>query len=339
MANIKDVAKLAGVSISTVSRVVNNTAGVAQNKKDAVLRAMSELHYKPNSFAKALVSNKSDTLGLVVGDLGDPFFSLLMRGVEKVASQYHKQLLISSGHHDPEKEAEAIRSLVDHRCDAIVVHSKVLSDYKVMELLESQPASVLINRKIQGFEDRCVYLDNRKAGEMATSHLIDRGHRRIAFLSRYSGSKHLELEDTRDRHQGYQDALMSHGVLPDSKLVSKNQPNEQGGYQATMELLERQVGFSAIFAYNDAMAAGCMSALRKRRIQVPNDVSVIGFDDILLAKYIQPGLTTVRYPIEAMGSQAARLALFLSGAQNEKISQRAFLPEIVDRESVRFTGR
>ena len=126
------------------------------------MRAMSELHYKPNSFAKALVSNKSDSLGLVVGDLGDPFFSLLMRGVEKVASQYNKQLLVSSGHHDPEREKEAIRSLIDRRCDAIVVHSKALSDYQVMELLESQTSSVIINRSIQGFEARCIYLDNRK---------------------------------------------------------------------------------------------------------------------------------------------------------------------------------
>ena len=335
VANIKDVAKLAGVSISTVSRVVNNTAGVAQNKKDAVLRAMSELHYKPNSFAKALVSNKSDTLGLVVGDLGDPFFSLLMRGVEKVASRYNKQLLISSGHHDPEKESKAIRSLIDRRCDAIVVHSKALSDYKVMELLESQPASVLINRRIQGFEDRCIYLDNRKAGAMATSFLINQGHSHIAFLSRHSESKHLELEDARDRYQGYQGAMLASGIFPDTKLVSRNQPDEQGGYQATLELLNKHVEFTAIFAYNDAMAAGCMSALRERKIQVPNDVSVIGFDDVLLARYINPGLTTIRYPIEAMGEQAAELALLLFGEHDEEQTVREFMPEIVNRESVR----
>ena len=341
MANIKDVAKLAGVSISTVSRVVNNTAGVARNKKEAVVRAMSELDYKPNSFAKALVSNKSDTLGLVVGDLGDPFFSLLMRGVEKVASHYNKQLLVSSGHHDPEREKEAILSLIDRRCDAIVVHSKALSDYQVMELLESQTSSVIINRSIQGFEERCIYLDNRKAGEMATRYLLEHGHRHIAFISRSSENKHLELEDTRDRYQGYQEALLAHSIFPDTGLLSKNQPDEQGGYNATIELLNRKVEFTAIFAYNDAMAAGCMMALRERKVQVPNDVSVMGVDDVLLAHFLNPGLTTVRYPIEAMGTAAASLALALAGEhepgkQEQPKLVREFIPEIKIRESVRY---
>ncbi|MCW7556077.1 LacI family DNA-binding transcriptional regulator [Endozoicomonas gorgoniicola] len=337
MANIKDVAKLAGVSISTVSRVVNNTAGVARSKKEAVVRAMSELDYKPNSFAKALVSNKSDTLGLVVGDLGDPFFSLLMRGVEKVASHYNKQLLVSSGHHDPEREKEAILSLIDRRCDAIVVHSKALSDYKVMELLESQTSSVIINRRMQGFEERCIYLDNRRAGEMATRYLLEHGHRHIAFIARSSENKHLELEDTRDRYQGYQDALLAHSIFPDAGLLSKNQPDEKGGYDATIELLNRKVEFTAIFAYNDAMAAGCMMALRERKVQVPNDVSVMGVDDVLLAHFLNPGLTTVRYPIEAMGTAAASLALALAGEHEPEQPKlvREFMPEIKIRESVR----
>ena len=334
VANIKDVAKLAGVSISTVSRVVNNTASVAQNKKDAVFRAMADLHYKPNSFAKALVSNRSDTLGLVVGDLGDPFFSQLMRGVESVASDAGKQLLVCSGHHDPDKEQEAIRSLIDRRCDAIVVHSKALSDYKVMELLESQPASVLINRKIQSFEERCVYLDNRMAGKMATAYLVSQGHKHIAFLSRHAQSKHLELEDACDRYQGYQDALLAQGIIPEPSLLVKNRPDEQGGYEATLKLLDKGAVFSAIFAYNDAMAAGCMTALRERKVMVPNDVSVVGFDDVLLAQYLNPGLTTIKYPIEAMGAHAAALALSLSG-ETEAEAIRQFEPKLVYRESVR----
>ena len=335
MANIKDVAKLAGVSISTVSRVVNNSAGVAHRKKEAVLHAMSELSYKPNSFAKALVSQKSDTIGLVVGDLGDPFFSLLMKGVEKVTNKYNKQLLVSAGHHDPEQENKAIRSLIERRCDALIVHTKSLADYHVMELLDSQPAAILINRYIHGFEGRCIYLDNRKAGEMATDHLIEQGHRRIAFLSRHAESRHLELEDARERLQGYQESLINHGIMPDKKLIARHQPNEQGGYEATMELLDRSVDFTAIFAYNDAMAAGCMTALRERKIQVPNDVSVLGFDDVLLAGYLNPGLSTIRYPIEAMGERAAELALSLSEDIETDCDLLEFTPEVICRESVR----
>ena len=339
MANIKDVAKLAGVSISTVSRVVNNSAGVAQKKKESVMRAMSELDYKPNSFAKALVSQKSDTIGLVVGDLEDPFFSLLMKGVEKVTNQYNKQLLVSAGHHMPEQENKAVLSLLDRRCDALIVHTKSLADYHISELLNSHPSAVLINRYIYGFEGRCIHLDNRKAGEMATRFLVEKGHRRIAFLSRDSESRHLELEDARDRLQGYQEALINHGIMPDRKLVEKNEPDEHGGYQATMALLDRKVEFSAIFAYNDAMAAGCMSALRERKIQVPNDVSVLGFDDVLLAKYLNPGLSTVHYPIEAMAVRAAELALTLCGEREEASVHEGtleFEPKIIHRESIRF---
>ena len=296
---------------------------------------MSELHYKPNSFAKALVNNKSDSLGLVVGDLGNPFFSLLMRGVEKVASDYNKQLLVSSGHHDPEREKAAIRSLIDRRCDAIVVHSKALSDYQLMELLEPQPDSVIVNRRIEGFEERCIYLDNRKAANMATRYLLDHGHRHIAFISRHCANKHLDLKDASDRHQGYQDALLANSVFPDQDLLCKHQPDEQGGYLATIELLDRKVEFTAVVAYNDAMAAGCMMALRERRVQVPNDVSVIGFDDVLLARFLNPGLTTVRYPIEAMGQAAATLALSRHTGQDIPELNREFFPELIKRESVR----
>lgn len=330
MANIKDVARLAGVSISTVSRVVNNSAGVAENKKEAVLKAMSALNYKPNSFAKALVSRRSNTLGLVVGDLGDPFFALLMKGVENVANTHDRQLLISSGHHNPEQEKRAIRSLIDRHCDAIIVHSKALTDYQVMELLEPQPASVLVNRKIQGLEERCVYLDNYDAGRKATEYLLKSGHRRIAFLSRDT-----DIDDAVDRCKGYQEALISQGIIPDSQLIIKGQANEEGGYKATMELLERNTEFTAIFAYNDTMAAGCLSALREKKVQVPNDVSVIGFDDVLLASFLNPRLTTVKYPIEAMGESAAKMALQLCDGEDFSPLSNKFDPQLVIRDSVR----
>ncbi len=330
MANIKDVAKLAGVSISTVSRVINNTAIVVQHKRDAVLKAMNELQYKPNSFAKALVSNKSNTIGLVVGDLADPFFGLLMKGVEKVSNQYNKQLLISSGHHNEEQERQAINSLIDRRCDALIIHSKALTDYQLMELLRNQPASVLINRTIPGLEHQSIYLDNRLAGKEAVSHLLNNGHQRIAMVTR-----DVEIEDELERRQGYQEALLHHGIIPDPSLIVAAGANEEGGYQATETLLQRKTDFTAIFAYNDAMAAGCLSALREHKIQVPNDVSVIGFDDVLLARFLHPQLTTIRYPIEAMGTAAAQLALHLSGENTEMPAEQLFTTQLVQRESVR----
>ena len=330
VANIKDVARLAGVSISTVSRVINSSATVIEHKRDAVLRAMNELQYKPNSFAKALVSNKSNTIGLVVGDLADPFFGLMMRGVEKVSNQYNKQLLVSSGHHNEEQERQAINSLIDRRCDALIIHSKALTDFQLMELLRAQTASVLINRTIPGLEHQSIYLDNRLAGNQAASYLLDNGHQRIAMVTR-----NVEIEDELERRQGYQDALLNHGIIPDQKLIAAAEANEEGGYLATQTLLQQKTDFTAIFAYNDAMAAGCLSALRANKIQVPNDVSVIGFDDVLLARFLHPKLTTIRYPIETMSTAAAQLALLLSGENSEKPVQQMFGSQLIVRESTR----
>ncbi|MGI9279812.1 MAG: LacI family DNA-binding transcriptional regulator [Endozoicomonas sp.] len=329
VANIKDVAKLAGVSISTVSRVVNQTAKVADYKQEAVHKAMESLGYRPNSFAKALVSKKSDTLGLVVGDLGDPFFGLLARGVESVAQSRSLQLLISSGHHEPDMEARAISSLMERGCDALIVHSKALHDYQLMDLLSPHAASVVINRKIQGAEGRCIYLDNIEAGELAVKHLLENGHRRVAFLSRDT-----DIDDLKDRYQGYQNALMQAGIIPDSQLIGTGTPDEQGGYRATMDLLDRDTQFTAVFAYNDAMAAGCLSALSDRRLKVPDDISLIGFDDVHFARFMTPKLTTIHYPIELMGERAAQLALKLGGLPVSSPGELRFEPSLIKRDSV-----
>ncbi|OED43823.1 hypothetical protein ACH42_09090 [Endozoicomonas sp. (ex Bugula neritina AB1)] len=329
MANIKDVAKLAGVSISTVSRVVNNSAGVAKEKSDAVLRAMSDLNYQPNTFAKALVSNKSDAIGVVVGNLSEPFFGQMMHGIENVAHQYNKQLVVSAGHQNAALEREAIQSLINRRCDALIVHSKALTDYQLMELLENQPASVLINRQIPDIKDHCVYLDSRKMGRIVSDYLLTHGHTDIATIMSSEA-----ISDSSDRQQGYQDALAAHGVIPNPKLNRSCPTTLSEAYNTTLELLDSGTPFSAIFVFSGIMSVGVMKALRERRVQVPGDISVIAVGDGTLAHYLNPVLTIGHYPIFDMATTAAELAMHLCDPKLPRPEQLTFSPNVMSGETV-----
>ena len=329
MANIKDVAKLAGVSISTVSRVVNNSASVAQDKSDAVLRAMRELSYQPNTFAKSLVSNKSDTLGILVGNLCESFFGQMMQGIEQIARQYNKQLIISAGHHNAAIEREAIQALINRRCDALILHAKALTDYQLMELLELQPASVLINRHIPDISDQCIYLDNRHLGRQITEYLLENGHREIAAIME-AGSGF----DCQERQQGYQDALAACGIISDPKLIRQVPATFTDAYKVTLQLLDSKRPFTAIFVSQITMATGVMKALRERKVQVPGDISVIAVGDQKQVQYHHPILSLGHYPILEMATQATQLALSLCDSALEKPPVIRFTSEIASGETV-----
>ena len=205
MATIKDVSRLANVSISTVSRVINNTAQVAPEKREAVLSAMKTLNFRPNSFAQALVSKRSNCIGVLVGDLcGGPFFAQMMLGVERVIDKANKFTIVMSGNHDEERERHAIEALLQRQCDALILHSKALPDEELLELAQLDTPVVFINRLVPGAEDRCIWLDNREGTLCAMRHLIAKGHRQIAFIT----SDDEEFSDARHRLAGYLDVLL-----------------------------------------------------------------------------------------------------------------------------------
>ncbi|MEW7866375.1 LacI family DNA-binding transcriptional regulator [Aeromonas diversa] len=331
MATIKDVSRLANVSISTVSRVINNTAQVAPEKREAVMAAMKELNFRPNSFAQALVSKRSNCIGLLVGDLcGGPFFAQMMRGVERVVDGANKFTIVMSGNHEENRERHAIQALLQRQCDALILHSKALPDEELAELAQGDTPVIFINRLIPGFEDRCVWFDNQAGIETACQLLIDRGHRRIAFVT----SDDDAFVDGRQRMEGYSVTLAKAGITLDEALIGKAFADEQGGYVAMAGLLDRGVDFTAVLGFNDGMVAGAISCLLERGYRIPEQVSVVGFDDIPYARYTYPKLTTVKYPIEAMGERAAELALALLDGDDMPTLPRKFEPELIVRESV-----
>ncbi len=329
MSTIKDVARLANVSVATVSRVMNNSPKASAASRAAVQQAMAELGYTPNANARALVNQTCDTMGVVVGDVADPFFGALVKGVSAVAVEQNLHLLMGNGFHKARQEREAIELLIGKRCEALVVHSKALGDEELCDYAMRVPGMVLINRDIPALRGRCIALNNRLGAATATRHLIELGHRHIAFIS----SDHA-IEDSTLRQQGYQDGLHDAGLVADPELVESGPPNEEGGEQAMLNLLAKGVRVTAVVAYNDAMAAGAISVLADNGLRVPEEVSVVGFDDIIYARYLRPKLSTMRYPIELMASQAAKLALQLAAGEGEAQQNRIYTPTLINRHSV-----
>lgn len=329
MATIKDVARLAGVSVATVSRVINNSPKASDASRQAVSSAMEELNYHPNANARALAQQNTETIGLIVGDVSDPFFGAMVKAVEQVAYRTGNFLLIGNGYHNEQKERQAIEQLIRHRCAALVVHAKKIPDSELISLMKQMPGMVLINRTLPGFEQRCVALDDRYGAWLATRHLIQQGHTKIGYLC----SNH-PISDADDRLQGYYDALKEHDIPINDRLVTFGEPDESGGEQAMTELLGRGKHFTAVASYNDSMAAGAMGVLNDNGIDVPKEISLIGFDDILISRYVRPRLTTVRYPIVTMATQAAELAMAL--AENRPLPEvtHIFSPTLVRRHSV-----
>jgi LacI family transcriptional regulator len=312
MSTIKDVARLAKVSVATVSRVMNNSPKASAASREVVQKAMAELGYTPNANARALVSRTCDTMGVLVGDVADPFFGALIKGVAAIAVEQGLHLLMGNGFHRAQQERESIELLIGKRCEALVVHSKALSDEELIDYAQRVPGMVLINRDIPALKGRCIALNNRQGAATATRHLLD------ATL----------------RLQGYQDALAEAGLFADPELVESGMPNEEGGERAMLNLLAKGQPITAVVAYNDAMAAGAISVLADNGLKVPEEVSVVGFDDIIYARYLRPKLSTMRYPIELMAAQAAKLALQLAAGECESVQSRIYTPTLINRHSV-----
>ncbi|PSW21294.1 DNA-binding transcriptional regulator GalS [Photobacterium sanctipauli] len=329
MATIKDVAKLSGVSVATVSRVINKSPKASKASIESVTKAMRELGYRPNANARALVSQSTNTVGVVVGDVSDPFFGVMLKAVDKVARQHNKHMLIGNGFHEAKTEREAIELLINSRCESLIIHSKGLSNQELIDFADEVPGMVVINRYIPQIANRCIALDNHKGSYLATEYLIKHGHTRIGYIS-----STYDIEDTQQRRAGYIDALVANGIEVDENFIEYGTPDEEGGEKAMTNLLSKNLDMTAIATYNDYMAAGCLSIMDENGIASPQDVSVIGFDDGIIAKYLSPKLTTVRYPINIMAEQAAQLSVQLAKGEKSNEYPRMFVPTLVRRRSV-----
>lgn len=329
MSTIKDIARIAGVSIATVSRVVNNGPKVGFKTREKVGQVMKDLGYTPNANARALVTQKSTTIGVVIPELTDPFFASLASGIDKIARENNMQLLLSTSQQSAESERAALDLLIERRCQAIVLHSKKLADSELISLCQRIPGLILIDRFIENIKDKCVWLDNEEGGKIAARHLISLGHKNVACIS----SKY-QIEDPELRLNGFTKEYKSTGIKIKNEHLQYGEPNQQGGEIAAQRLLASNQPFSAIFVYNDAMAIGAISTLEDNGYKVPQAISVIGFDDVLISRYSRPKLTTLHYPINEMAQKAALLSLNVLLKNNKENSNSyKYIPHLVRRES------
>ncbi|MFQ3231275.1 LacI family DNA-binding transcriptional regulator [Reinekea sp.] len=328
MATIREVSKLANVSVATVSRVVNGNKWVSDTTREKVLAAMGELGYQPNSFARSLATNKSETIGMVIGDLSGPFFGGMMNSAENAVRKAGKHLIVTSGHDTIESELGAIDFLLQRRVDGLILHLDVLPDEDIIRLSDnSHVPIVLVNRHISELSDHCISVDNDTGGYLATQHLIDLGHTSIACIT-----GPLYKKDARNRLAGYRRAIEQANLTYDDNLVVESDYTEQGGKTSIERLARRKLNYSAVFAHNDHMAIGAMNMLKKQGKSLPDECSIVGYDDMVMARYVEPALTTITIPVNEFGTQSAHLALKLGGEEMDDITYK-FEPKLTIRRS------
>jgi LacI family transcriptional regulator len=305
---LQDVARLAGVSASTVSRILNGQ--VDSSRRDDVEAAIKKLRFKPNLVAKSLRSGVSMAIGVLAQDFDSPYTSRAAKGVEDELMSSGYTPIVISGHWNREgDETERVRLLMSRKIDGMVVIGGRLSNEQLLDLSEHQPI-VVIGRECHGLRLRSLDVNQRQGGYMATRHLIELGHRRIAHIAG------IEYQpDAIARMQGYMDAHRDAGLSVDQRLIVRGDFAEVGGMQAMQTLLDSGVGFTAVFAANDQTLNGARLILFNRGIEVPGKISLVGFDGLPPSAYSVPPTTTIRQPIYEMGCTAARELLRLLGVK------------------------
>ncbi|MEW6997801.1 LacI family DNA-binding transcriptional regulator [Colwelliaceae bacterium BS250] len=330
MVTIKDVARVAGVSPSTVSRVVRGEGKVGKACRAKVQQVIKDLSYRPNINAQALVSKKSNSLGVVIQKVSMSFFGTLACGAEEATKENKYRVLIINAEGSEQEELDAINSLVQHRCSAIVFHSIHCSDATLCELAEKISGLVFINRFIAKVAHRCVWLDNNLGAQEASRYLLDNGHTDVAVITRKDTNP-----DAQSRLEGILTAFNNAGIQLDSSMIEYGSTADMaGGKEAVRALLAKDKKITAILAYNDNMAVGMVHELHARGIRVPEDISVVGFDDLLIAVACLPKLTTMHYPVREMAHYAANLAIELSTKDNSTGRTHLFMPHLIERDSV-----
>jgi len=302
-ATLLDVARRAGVSASTVSRILNGTAKVADAKRQKVLEAIKALNFTPNQLAQNLKSGNSMTIGIVVQDISSPFFDEALRGVDEGLKGTGYTSVIVSGHWNAEEEEERIRLLLARKVDGIILLSGRLSDEAVLGFSRARPI-VSTGRNLHTTSAIGFKIDNEYGAFLAVQHLIQLGHRRIAFVA--GPADHA---DAADRLKGYERALTEARIDIDQNLIVAGNFHEVSGLTAVSWLLEKGSPFTAIFAANDLSAYGVRLGLYRKGIRVPEDISLVGFDDLPGSAFTAPPLTTIRQPIYEMGRIAIHALL------------------------------
>lgn len=323
-----DVAREAGVSLMTVSRVVNHKDGIGAETRQRIQAIIERLGYRPSVIARGLVTQRTGTVGLVVVDNANPFFSEVARGVEHAAYTNGYNVFLCNTEEDPEREVAVLQSLEDKRVDGVIICSSRLDDHALRAALQRHSAAVLINRRLSTLPLGTVVLDDESGAQAVMEHLLSRGHRAIGCLvgpqRSYSGQM---------RARGCRAALERAGLSLDPTRVRHCLPMVASGREAACDLLLRHPELTALFCFNDLTAIGALQACVSLGRRVPHDVAISGFDDIALASLVTPALTTCHIPMYTLGQEAMRLLLARINNCAEDCGDVVIEPKLVVRAS------
>jgi LacI family transcriptional regulator len=325
---IRDIARAAGVSVTAVSRALNNRGELSQQKRARVLDAAQQLHYTPNAVARALVSGSTRTLGVVVTDNTSPVYAQVLRGIEEVANAAGYGLLFANSADSQEKALRCLALLQAKQVDGLL-WTPVQTDRRDVELLQQAGVPfVLLLRHFADLDSDYVILDNTRGGYLVTNHLLELGHRSIGHVA---GPEHIS--SAQDRLAGYRRALKKWGVALDEGLVTAAPFTIDGGYEAAGRLLDRPRPPSAIVAATDLQAAGVLKACRERSLRVPEDLALTGGDDIELADYLEVPLTSFASSVRDIGARGAEIVIARIEGQSLPRQQVVLKPKLIVRRS------
>lgn len=325
---IDDVARLAGVSYQTVSRVINNKPHVSPATKQRVQEVIAETGYRPSPIARSLVTARTATIGLVVPDISNPYFSAIARGVERVAYAHNYSVLLCNTGEDASRELEVLHTLDERYVDGVIACGLRQEDAPLQKALIQFHAAVLVNRRIADKAIPAVMVDDILGGYLATQHLLQLGHTAVGLIAgpvaSYSGNRRL---------RGYKQALAEANIEIQPDWIQHCFPTIAGGEAAAHSLLANQPELSALFCYNDLVAIGALRDCTAVGRRVPEDIAIVGFDGITMAALMSPPLTTCHVPRVDMGSQAVYMLLSCINDEAGGCDEIIVTPELVVRAS------
>lgn len=329
MATLKEVAKKAGVSITTASKILNDKPfqiHISEETKKKVLEVAKELNYYPNIFARSLRTKKTGIVGVIVSDITDPYFGGIINGAEKILNENDYYFLLSSAQNSPQREELYLTKLRKSRVDGLLIlgGTQRFTNNEVKQLVRSGIPIVVVGRSAPHPDICSVTVDNFTGGFLATEHLIKLGHQDIVHIATTE-----PRVDGEERLNGYKSAMEKHG-LKNKCWIEKGDITAESGYKAMTNILRKGKRPTAVFAFNDISALGVMRAIRNQGLRIPENIAVVGFDDIPIAAHFDPPLTTVRQPQEEMGRRGAELLIRAirereKGAERENIGLEAKL--------------
>jgi len=325
--SIKDIARVAKVSHSTVSRALHNSPLVNTETAVRIQQIAREKGYRPSAVARSLVTRRTKTIGVVVTRIADPFIAEVVGGIEEVANDHGYSVFLANSNANPDREVKVVHSFHERRVDGILVTASRVGALYMPLLDEMRVPTVLINNQHPGEFVHSVMIDNPAASRQATEHLIGLGHRRIAYIGDQFG-----FQSDTERFSGYRRALEVADIpfLPD--LIAHGDGKAEGGMLAMEKLLALPDPPTAVFCYNDMSALGALRAIHAQKLRVPEDVSVVGFDDLFIASYTSPSLTTISQPMRQMGRMAMDILIKLFSGLNSKTNIKV-QGQLIERES------